>query len=129
MSGLLIALVAAGMVAALGIVVGLIRRERRRRDSVQSFLAATSALRHMAEHPLPATGDPAPHPLGDSATVHVLDEVGDARRHPAHSPRASARARHRRPDADTIARRPTIASLPSVSPLKPLSGPGHEGRA
>jgi hypothetical protein len=129
MSGLLIALIVAGLVAAVGITVGLMRRERRRRDSVRSFSAATSALRHMAEHPPTTASDPVPHPHLDTATVHVLHEVGVVRLNPPRSTRASARARRRRPDADTIARRPTIASLPSVSSLKPLSGPDGKGKA
>jgi hypothetical protein len=63
----------------------------------------------------------------------VLHDVGVVRLNPPRSTRASARAsaraRRRRPDADTIARRPTIASLPSVSSLKPLTGPDGKGKA
>jgi len=120
MSGLLIALVGLGILAAVGIAVGLLLRYRRHRDSVETFSAATSALRHMAEHPRKATGDPAPHPQADTPSVHVLDEVGVVQLNPTRSTRASARARRRRPDPDAIARRPTIASLPSISSPKPV---------
>ena len=120
MSHLLIALVGVGILAAVAIAVGLIRRQRRHRDSVETFSAATSALRHMAEHPPKPNGDAVSQPHADSRMVHVLDEVGDARLNPTRSTRSSARARRRRPDPDAIARRPTIASLPSISSPKPV---------
>jgi len=127
MSSLPIALVGVGILAAVGIAVGLMLRQRRHRDSVETFSAATSALRHMAEHPPAATGDSSPHPRADTPNVHVLDEVGVVRLNPSRSTRASARARRRRPDPDAIARRPTIASLPSISSPKPVNG-SDDGR-
>ena len=123
MSGLVIAVVAAGIVVVGGMTLALVRHRHRRRDSVQTFSAATSAMRHMAEHPSAPTGEAAPHPEVATPNVHVLGDVGARRLDRTRSTRASARARRRRPDADAIARRPTIASLPSISSPKRSSAP------
>ncbi len=119
--------VAAGVVVVLGSsVAALVRRRRRRLDSVGSFSAAVAALRRIAatgpETPVLATVE------GRTETtpaVHVLDDVHVLSLERAR-PRTGRRAHRQLPD-EAIARRPVIASLPSIS--APARTHGSDSRA
>jgi hypothetical protein len=88
------------------------RRSRHRADTLGRFSAATRALRDIAEHPSVLE---AVH-VEETPSVHVLDEVVVLKLDRTRLPRPSRRGRaDTRLDAEALARRPTIASLPSIS--------------
>ena len=117
------ALVVVGVVAG----AGLRWMRRRRRDSVEAFAAATIALQHISDQPLIE-----PEPTSQSAippdtpSVHVLSEVA---RLPLDRTRTAETRRRsqprRRPDAEVLARRPLIASLPTRVAATPPDDPGR----
>lgn len=111
----------AGAVVLLGILVGVgARRTRRKADSIRRFSKAVSALRTIADEPRPERAVEE-HTIA-LPNVRVLDEVLPLRE--ARERRALASGRRTpRPDPELVARRPVIATLPSMSAPRP-DGPG-----
>ena len=107
----------AGAVMLLGVLAGVgARRRGRKADSIRRFSKAVSALRTIAAEP---RLEP---PVEDHTTalpnVRVLDEVLPL--HEARERRARASGRRTaRPDPELVARRPVIATLPSISAPRP----------
>jgi hypothetical protein len=99
-------------------LVGVTRR-RRRGDSLRNFAAATQVLKELAEQPRVAPAEPS---APSTPSVHVLPDVTVLRFDRAGPPRGRRARQVRRPDEQSLARRTTIASLPSISAPRPGSG-------
>ena len=107
----------AGAVVLLGVFAGVgARRRRRKADSIRRFSKAVSALRTISAEwrPEPPVEE---HTIA-LPNVRVLDEVLPLREARERRARASGR-RAARPDPELVARRPVIATLPSISAPRP----------
>jgi hypothetical protein len=96
-----------------------VARRRRRRDALRNFAAATQVLKGFAEQPRIA---PTPTSAPSTPSVHVLHDVAVLRLDRARSSRGRRARQIRRPDEQSLARRPMVANLPSVSAPRPGSG-------
>jgi hypothetical protein len=107
----------ASAVVLLGVFTGVgARRRRRKADSIRRFSKAVSALRTIAAEPRPER--PVDEHTVALPNVRVLDEVLPLREARERRARASGR-RPARPDPELVARRPVIATLPSISAPRP----------
>ena len=106
-------------IAALALVIGMgaalwFRRARRRHDSVGAFSAATDAMKHLGDQPPVdvVTHSPDEYP---TPSVRVLPDIAVLKLDRTRTTTGRSRTAERsRPDADVLARRPVIASLPSL---------------
>ena len=128
MSAEMIGILAAGVVVVLGLAVLGLRHRRRRRDPVVVFSAATDAMKHLGDRP---PVDVVTHPVDDTQTpsVRVLPDIAVLKldRTRTTSGRGRAAEQHR-PDAEVLARRPVIASLPSLLSETAVHPSGSDGR-
>ncbi len=107
---------AGAVVVVVGAAWVTVHHTRARADSLRRYARAVTALRSIAAEPRPEL--PVAPPRGDRArpgppNVRILDDVSPIREARDRRVRASRRAR--RPDPELLARRPVIATLPSIS--------------
>src|SRR4051812_8103443 len=89
----------------------LVRRHRKKHDSVGGYAAASTALKHIASQPRPEVPFRESEPATPS--VHVIPDVAALRLVGTRISRTpAARRAPRRPDAAALERRPTVATLP-----------------
>jgi hypothetical protein len=93
-------------------ILGLRRRSRRQPDLIVLYGRAVAALRTIIEHPQPVPD--ALEPDRPSSEAHVRVGVPPPTRRRVMKKSPTGRRTHR-PNVESIAHRPTLANLPSIS--------------
>ena len=103
-----------GVVFLVCLAVAVRLRQRRRpKDTLVRYARAVSALRAIVEHPQPTPSSLAPD--GPIPDTHVRLAVPPTSPHQRVIRKAPTGRRTARPDLAVVARRPTVANLPSIS--------------